>query len=588
MLIFQYKITKFVIISIYHRHNMSLSSCFSFLMTTDNHMGFKQNDHVRRKDSYMAFAEALQIAREQNVDFILLGGDLFHVNKPSSSVEHKCIKIIRQHMSAEVNRETSFRRVSGNFSHFEKLNHANFEDPNLTVPFPIMTIHGNHDDPTGPSAKSVCEKLATCGLLNYFGNVKSTTKDNIAIEPIVLDKNGIKIALYGIGFIPDQKLRAAFEKNELFFLEPPKDTFNVLVVHQNRIPHNKDKYIPDDMFPKFFHLIVRGHEHDTQSPEKIPNSEVDGLVYQPGSTVATSISPMEAAPKKVGLMSIRLSDPQGSMASRYKLEYQLIPLKCCRRMIFKDISQRQIFNHIKSVDQRRKLTPIEYRRITKDFVITCIKGLLKENESQNLSQPNEGSQGSIYDKLDRFKLPLLRIRLEYVHKSERFDELEVISAFYPGQVANRDIILFKKQKLIQNENGQTENVTFLSQNDEEEQDEFDVIDLAEEKRDTIDAMIEGYFLNKSDEERLQALSLEEYTDAVRGANEDGNVISRVLNKKKQGVLKRFKAALTSEEIAEKEFHEQDYVEKWLLAAFRGDEESKLGGDDEDIEVILCE
>ena len=255
----------------------------------------------------MAFAEALQIARERHVDFVLLGGDLFHVNRPSSTVEHKCIKIIRQHMSAQAGRGASFKRVSGEFSHFERIKHANFEDPNLQVPLPIMTIHGNHDDPTGPNAKSVCEKLSTSGLLNYFGAFKLNS-DGVRVEPIVFDKNGIKIALYGMGFVPDVKLRAAFERGQVTFVDPPEDTFNILVVHQNRVAHQKKKFIPDNFYPTFIHLLIRGHEHDTQMPERWPESKVDGLVYQPGSTVATAICAQESGPKKVAIMSIKVNE----------------------------------------------------------------------------------------------------------------------------------------------------------------------------------------------------------------------------------------------------------------------------------------
>lgn len=601
---------------------MTRSKSFSFLVTTDNHLGYKQDDLLRRKDSFMAFAEALQVAREKNVDFILLGGDLFHVNRPSSAIEHKCIKIIRQHMSDDADRGASFKRISGDFSHFERVKHANFEDPNLKVPYPIMTIHGNHDDPTGPNAKSVCEKLATCGLLNYFGAFKLQTKD-IEIAPIIFEKDGIKIALYGMGFVPDIKLRASFDRNEIRFVAPPLDTFNILVVHQNRVPHVKSKYIPDEYYPKFIHLLIRGHEHDTLIPTRWPESEVDGLVYQPGSTVATSISSQESAPKKVAVMSVKMNDPEGDQVTRYKLDYELIPLKCARKIILKDISQREIFDHIKSTDQRRKLTPIEYRSIYRNYVKQCIENLLKDCEISNSSEVSkqaddvpsncdqnevsetqtngsdvyqENSKTSVYNKLNRFEKPLVKIRLEYKNKAERFDDIELNSRFYPHLVANRDIIIFRKQKLIETEDGRSENVTFSEANnddDDDEQDEFDVINLSEERRDTIETMIESYFLDKPASESLIALSLSEYTNAVRGACEDGNVISKVLAKKKMTILRRYKEAIADEEVAEKKFNDEERVQKWFMDAFKSassdaSDGQKLGGDEDEVDVIMLD
>lgn len=545
----------------------------------------------------MAFEEALAIARDRDVDFILLGGDLFHVNRPSASVEHKCIKLIRQHMNAKCERTTSFSRISGNFSHFSKINHANFEDSNLTVPYPILTIHGNHDDPTGPNAQSVCYKLATCGLLNYFGALNCVDK-SIVIEPIVLQKNQVKIALYGLGFIPDYKLKMAFEKGEVIFMEPPRDSFNVLVVHQNRVPHQKHKVIPDCLFPTFFHLIIRGHEHSTESPQPLPESKVNGLVYQPGSTVATSISTMEAAAKKVGLIKVSVRDPNGDQASRYNLAYELIDLKCCRRMIFKDISQKDLFRYIKQTSGGTKVTTTEFQAFSREYVEQCIRDLLRENSSQRESQ---GSDSTVIDSVKmarRFELPLLRIRLEYQAKKERFDELEVSSKFYPTMVANKDVILFRKQKLQVTELGQTANVTFEGDDgDEEEQDEFEHIDLGDEKRDTIDVMIENYFKDKPAEMRLQALSLTEYTDAVRGSGEDGNVISKVLNAKKKQVLASYRTAVAQKAKksteAIKDFHNEILVNDWFIRQFSCQDANQLAnkaetGGDIPMEVVICD
>ena len=48
-------------------------------------------------DSFVAFEEALEIARQEEVDLILLGGDLFHENKPSRDCLTRCQKLLRAH-----------------------------------------------------------------------------------------------------------------------------------------------------------------------------------------------------------------------------------------------------------------------------------------------------------------------------------------------------------------------------------------------------------------------------------------------------------------------------------------------------------
>lgn len=53
-------------------------------MATDNHLGFLEKDKTRGRDSFLAVGEILERALGSNADFLLLGGDLFHENKPSN------------------------------------------------------------------------------------------------------------------------------------------------------------------------------------------------------------------------------------------------------------------------------------------------------------------------------------------------------------------------------------------------------------------------------------------------------------------------------------------------------------------------
>ncbi|CAN6229719.1 unnamed protein product [Urochloa humidicola] len=55
------------------------------LVATDCHLGSMEKDEIRRFDSFQAFEEICSLADQSKVDFILLGGDLFHENKPSRS-----------------------------------------------------------------------------------------------------------------------------------------------------------------------------------------------------------------------------------------------------------------------------------------------------------------------------------------------------------------------------------------------------------------------------------------------------------------------------------------------------------------------
>lgn len=66
------------------------SDIFNIMITTDNHLGYKENDRVRANDSFYSFEEALKLASKTNIDFMLMGGDLFHDHKPSRKTFWKC------------------------------------------------------------------------------------------------------------------------------------------------------------------------------------------------------------------------------------------------------------------------------------------------------------------------------------------------------------------------------------------------------------------------------------------------------------------------------------------------------------------
>ena len=60
---------------------MSSSSTFRILISTDNHTGYAEDKPEIGNDSFDAFEEVLQHARDQDVDFVLLGkfNLLFHI-----------------------------------------------------------------------------------------------------------------------------------------------------------------------------------------------------------------------------------------------------------------------------------------------------------------------------------------------------------------------------------------------------------------------------------------------------------------------------------------------------------------------------
>lgn len=77
--------------------------------------------------------------------------------------------------------------------------------------------------------------LQVSGLVNYYG--RHAEADKIRVKPVLLQKGGTKLALYGMSNIRDERLFRVFKEGEVKFFQPgtQKDEwFNLMTVHQNQ------------------------------------------------------------------------------------------------------------------------------------------------------------------------------------------------------------------------------------------------------------------------------------------------------------------------------------------------------------------
>lgn len=113
--------------------------------------------------------------------------------------------------------------------------HVNFEDEDINVAIPVFSIHGNHDDPTEEGRYAALDLLQMSGFVNYFG--KTPESDNISVKPVLLQKGGTKLALYGLSNVRDERLFRTFRDHKVRFFQPSvqkNDWFNLMAVHQNQ------------------------------------------------------------------------------------------------------------------------------------------------------------------------------------------------------------------------------------------------------------------------------------------------------------------------------------------------------------------
>ncbi|XP_018412310.1 PREDICTED: double-strand break repair protein MRE11A [Nanorana parkeri] len=390
---------------------------FKILVATDIHLGYMEKDAVRGNDTFVTFDEILRLAKDNEVDFLLLGGDLFHDNKPSRKTLHICMELLRKYCMGD--RPVQFEVLSDqsvNFS-YSKFPWVNYQDDNLNISMPVFSVHGNHDDPTGADALCALDLLSCAGLVNHFG--RSPSVEKIDISPVLLQKGRTKIALYGLGSIPDERLYRMFVNKQVTMLRPREDEsiwFNLFVIHQNRSKHGATNYIPEQFLDEFLDLIIWGHEHECKiAPTR--NEQQLFYVSQPGSSVATSLSPGEAEKKHVGLLRIK----------NKKMNMQKIPLQTVRQFFIEDVvlaDYPDIFNP----DNPKATQDIE------NFCIEKIESMLDIAERERLGNTRQPDK------------PLIRLRVDYTGGFEPFNTLRFSQKFVDKTANPKDIIHFFRHK----------------------------------------------------------------------------------------------------------------------------------------------
>lgn len=297
------------------------------MIATDNHLGYYEKDSNRRNDSFLAIEEVLKTANEHNCDFVILGGDLFHDNNPSKYTLNRAMTIFSQHVLGA--NQTSFDTIS------EKVG-LNYLDPNFNIKLPVFIIHGNHDDPSADTNISAINLMQSAHFLNYIKTV--INEESVIVKPVILLKQNTCVYIYGLGNIKEERLNRLLNEDKVVFERPEneKNAVFILVVHQNRYKGNglgpsSKNCIMDWAFPKFFDIIIWGHEHDSfTEPRTTQNREY--RIYQPGSTVSTSLTEGEARTKHMFLLEIK------------NLAYKMtpIPLMFSRQILFKHVDLREI------------------------------------------------------------------------------------------------------------------------------------------------------------------------------------------------------------------------------------------------------
>ncbi|XP_063700569.1 double-strand break repair protein MRE11 [Culicoides brevitarsis] len=453
----------------------------NILLASDIHLGYKEDDKERGQDSFNAFEEVLQIAVAKNVDFILLGGDLFDKANPSTYCLNRCLMLLRTYCMGG-DKPILIEFLSDQRVNFkESLNQTvNYEDENLNISIPVFSIHGNHDDASCSGNLSALDILSTSGLVNYFG--KLTNLQNLEVNPIMLQKGQTKIAIYGLSYIQDNRLTRLFDDKKVKLALPENtdtDWFNIFVLHQNRANRGMKNYLPEESLPEFLDFVVWGHEHDCRiEPEQ--NSKKRFFVCQPGSTVATSLAGGEAGVKKCALLQIHQKN--------FKLEP--ITLQSVRPFVFDTISIGDVIANNDSFQFGRGTMEEKVQNLAREK----IKEMLKKCEELRTGHPKQP------------KLPLIRLRIEVTETNQMFQIVRFGQAYGKIVANSDDMILFKRQ--IKRRTKDDVKV------DKEAIEEAFLVET-EQKVNKVEDVVKRYFDDADDDMKMKLLSMDAMAELTR-------------------------------------------------------------------------
>ena len=232
-----------------------------FAHIADVHLGF-QRDEALQEVEKRVFESVMQECIDRRVDFVVIPGDLFHVNIPEMRVQKYA------------------------FAKFREVHEAGI---------PVYVVYGSHD--FSPVRNSVIDLLAATGYITKVsvlaagppqggGGSNSGDIDPLYLEFVTDPKTGAKLAgLPGLKAGVDEKYYDQLDRDTLA-AEPG---FKIFLFHggysELRTERGREgEYMPLSKLPPGFDYYAAGHMH-AHRIDKYPNDGYPYIVY-PGTPFA--------------------------------------------------------------------------------------------------------------------------------------------------------------------------------------------------------------------------------------------------------------------------------------------------------------
>lgn len=207
-----------------------------FAHFSDIHLGFQKKAALQDIERAV-FENAMDDCMRRSVDFVLICGDMFHVNIPEMRVQKFVFAKMRQLYEAGI---------------------------------PVYVVYGSHD--FSPSATSVIDLLAETGYITTIQKMTGNDNGSMSLEFVTDEKTGAKMA--GISGLAASKDIAYYEKLNTDNLES-EPGFKIFLFHgaisemrtSDDVAATAEAAMPLSFLPKNLDYYAGGHIHNFSHQE---------------------------------------------------------------------------------------------------------------------------------------------------------------------------------------------------------------------------------------------------------------------------------------------------------------------------------
>ena len=224
---------------------------------SDLHLGFGRGME-REEDPFVAAERAFEKVEDEDVDMIVLAGDIFDSRLPRPEHWSRFMRLLSEMKNG---RSVEISRTKGRE-----------EVPEESIRgLPVLAIHGTHERRANGMKNSI-EALEDAGFLVHMH-----------CSSVELNIDGEKVGVHGMSGVPEKYSKGVLKK---WGPEPFEDAYNIFMLHQDLEQYIYNPASPPELgledLPGGFDLYVSGHIH-CKNKEAVK----DGHFIIPGSLIPT-------------------------------------------------------------------------------------------------------------------------------------------------------------------------------------------------------------------------------------------------------------------------------------------------------------